>query len=324
MYRGLVKWAVVAWVLAAFQADALAIPTAQESSAVDADAPFVLVLGIAQDGGFPQAGCRKPCCARAIQDPTQSRFVASLAIVDPPSGGRWLVDCTPDFKQQLLLLDQASPPQGGLGTSGIFLTHAHVGHYAGLIHFGREVLGAQNVPTYAMPRMKRFLEQHGPWSQLVELKNIELRPLAADQPVKLTDAIEITPITVPHRDEFSETVAFRISGRNRKILFLPDIDKWDRWERLIEDELARVDVAFLDATFFDAEELPGRNMSEIPHPFAVESLSRFADLSVDERNKIHFIHFNHTNPLLDETSAAARRIEAAGMHLARQGARLEL
>ncbi len=293
----------------------------QETNAI---APYILVLGIAQDGGFPQAGCRKPCCQRAWDDPSKTRWVVSLAVVDPVSGGRWLIECTPDFKQQLHALNGASPPAQGLGISGIFLTHAHIGHYAGLVNLGREVLGARNIPTYAMPRMNEFLRSHGPWKQLVELQNVELRPLEADQAIDLNDRLKVTPILVPHRDEFSETVAFRIRGPSQSVLFLPDIDKWDRWERKIETELDQVDVAYLDATFFDAGELPGRDLSEIPHPLAVESIARFAGLSRESRNKIRFIHFNHSNPLLDAESAAARQIHQSGMHLAEQGERVGL
>ena len=286
--------------------------------------PYLLVLGIAQDGGYPQAGCRQPCCQRAWSDKSKSRSVVSLAVVDPVSDDRWLIECTPDFKQQLHALNEAAPPIQGLGISGIFLTHAHVGHYAGLVNLGREVLGAQNIPTYAMPRMNEFLRTQAPWKQLVELRNVELRQLGADLAVELNDRLKITPILVPHRDEFSETVAFRISGPNRSVLFLPDIDKWDRWERKVETELEQVDVAYLDATFFDSGELPGRDMREIPHPFAVESIARFAGLSGECRSKIRFIHFNHSNPLLDADSAAAQQIKKAGMHLAEQGERVGL
>ena len=265
-------------------------PTASPTTTLAAsEEPFVLVLGTAQDGGYPQAGCRKSCCQRAWDQPSATRYVVSLAIIDPRSKERWLVECTPDFKQQLRLLDQAFPVENAPGLSGIFLTHAHIGHYAGLVNLGREVLGTKNVPTYAMPRMAEFLRANGPWSQLVQLKNIELRPLKSDAEVALNDRIKITPITVPHRDEFSETVAFRIDGPRQRVLFLPDIDKWDRWERKIEEELAQVDVAYLDATFFGADELPGRNMQEIPHPFVVETIARFAPLDKATRAKVRWI-----------------------------------
>lgn len=289
-----------------------------------ADLPFVAVLGVAQDAGYPQAGCHKACCQIAWQDQKVQRHVACLAIVDPQTGQRWLVDCTPSFPDQLRALDQLSPSVQTPGIDGILLTHGHVGHYAGLIHLGREVIGASGVPVYAMPRMRWFLENNGPWEQLVRLDQIALRKLAAAQRLALNNRIAITPFLVPHRDEYSETVGFRIEGPQRSVVYLPDIDKWERWAVRIEDMIKSADIAYLDGTFFSNDELPGRDMSEIPHPFVVESIERFKSLPASERDKVRFIHANHTNPMLDPTSKATRTIEAAGHHVARQGERFAL
>lgn len=291
------------------------------------ESPFVQVLGIAQDAGFPQAGCRKACCKDAWADSSLQRFATSLAIVDPKEKQRWLVECTPDFREQFHYLDNAtSEPddevQGGL--DGILLTHAHIGHYAGLIHLGREVMGTRGVDVFCMPRMKQFLTTNGPWSQLVELNNISLVSIDAGKQFELNSKIRVTPIVVPHRDEFSETVAYRIDGPKKAILFLPDIDKWERWEQSIEELIKEVDVAYLDATFFGENELPGRNMSEIPHPFVVESIKRFSSLDRSDRAKIRFIHLNHTNPALKKDSTARHQIESAGMQVAEQFEIVEL
>lgn len=286
--------------------------------------PFVTVLGVAQDGGYPQAGCLRACCQRAWDDPTQARSVVCLAIVDPASKQRWLVECTPDFRQQLHALDELAPSLQGLEPAGILLTHAHIGHYTGLIHLGREAMGAKQVPVYAMPRMEEFLRTNGPWKLLLESKSIELRKLEADRALVLNERISVTPMAVPHRDEFSETVAFRIRGPSASILFLPDIDQWDLWDRSIEGELDQVDVAYLDATFFDDTELPGRNMREIQHPLVLESIRRFGALAPEQRKKIRFIHFNHTNPLLNPDSDASRRVRGAGLSVAEQGERVGL
>ena len=302
-----------------------ASPNAMSQQTSDvADAPFLVVLGIAQDGGYPQAGCRKACCARAWDDPNERRHVVSAAIVDPASRQRWLLECTPDFREQLRRLDAIAPPIGKTGIDGIFLTHAHIGHYAGLIHLGREVIGAGSVPVYAMPRMKGFLESNGPWSQLVELENIAIHELSDGTPRKLNERISVTPFLVPHRDEYSETVGFRIDGPNRSAIFLPDVDKWDRWGTAIEDVVREVDVAYLDGTFYADGELAGRDMSLIPHPFIDESIRRFADLPRSERDKVRFLHFNHTNPVLDPRSPEAGHVRDAGHHVAVEGERFEL
>lgn len=286
--------------------------------------PYVIVLGIAQDAGYPQAACRKACCARAWADPKLRRRTASLAIVSPATSERWIIDCTPDFREQLRALDEAAPPVPGSVLTGILLTHAHIGHYLGLVHLGREVMGVRGMPVFAMPRMTAFLRGQGPWGQLVDLKNIELRPLAESTPLALAKGITVTPLLVPHRDEYSETVAFVVAGPRRSVLYLPDIDKWDRWATPIEEVLARVDVAYVDGTFFSGDELPGRDMAEIPHPFITESIERFARLPGKERAKVRFLHLNHTNPALDPAGDAARRIREAGHRVAEEGERIEL
>lgn len=275
----------------------------------------LVVLGIAQDGGFPQAGT----VDEAGWEPAARRLVTSLALIDQATGTRYLFEATPDFPTQLHHLDRLAPGSTRPGLDGIFLTHAHIGHYLGLAHLGREVMGAKQVPVWVMPRMGEFLRTNGPWSQLVELGNIALRPLAADRPVDLGAGLSVTPILMPHRDEYSETVAFIIRGPRRSVLFLPDIDKWEKLDQRgvrIEDLIARVDVAYLDGTFFADGEIPGRAMQDIPHPFIRESLARFATLPAAERAKVRFIHLNRTNPALDPSSPAAQEIRAAGCEIA--------
>lgn len=305
-----------------FWATAVVCLIATTGNAAFGEDPFVVVLGVAQDAGFPQAGCKKSCCKDAWNDNSLRRHATSLAIVDPDSQQRWLLDCSPDFREQLRILDGVSA-QATNTTSpivdGIFLTHAHVGHYAGLIHLGREAIGADSVDVHAMPRMSQFLKDNGPWQQLVALKNISIEPMAADVTVRLNDRLSVKPILVPHRDEYSETVGFVVSGPNRKVLFIPDIDKWEKWDRQIEDEIAAVDVAYLDGTFFGNGEIPGRDMSLIPHPFIEESLQRFARLPTEVRKRVRFIHLNHTNPALRLDSGASRLIVESGCDVATQG-----
>ncbi|MEM0982896.1 MAG: MBL fold metallo-hydrolase [Planctomycetota bacterium] len=285
----------------------------------------LVVLGIAQDGGYPQAACERDCCALVAEDPSRVRLVSCLAIIDHATGDRWLIDATPDLPEQLRLLDSvASPrPAGAPVVSGIFLTHAHIGHYTGLAQLGREVIGTNGIPAFAMPRMGEFLRGSGPWSQLVKLENIDVRPLADNTAVGLGGGLSITPLLVPHRDEFSETVGFRIDGPTRSALFIPDIDKWSKWDRSLADELASVDVAYLDGTFFRDGEIPGRDMSLIPHPFVEETVALLRDLHLNERAKVRFIHLNHTNPLLWDDDAR-REIEALGFRVAEQGEIIQL
>jgi len=287
--------------------------------------PYVLVLGVAQDGGVPQAGDPDH---PGWEDPERRRLVVSIAVVDPATSGRWLFEATPDFPEQLHRLDRAVPvDRHAPGLDGIFLTHAHVGHYAGLLHLGREVIGASGVPVYAMPRMGAYLRTNGPWDQLVRLGNVEIRPLEDGVPVRLGERIAVTPFRVPHRDEYSETVGFRIEGPSRTVVFLPDIDSWEAWDAegtRIEDVVADADVAFLDATFYAEGELPGRDMSTVPHPLVVDTMERLAGLSRDDRAGVRFIHLNRTNPAIRPDSEARRAIEAAGFRVAEEGERIGL
>ncbi len=283
------------------------------------DQPFIYVLGVAQDGGYPQAGCLKKCCFGPINKPELRRWVSSIAVVDNTNNRCWIFDATPDFREQLQMINEVTVSENPVNISGIFLTHAHVGHYTGLAHLGLEVMGAKKIPVYAMPRMMNFLTNNGPWNQLITKENIIIEPLQDGAIININDQIKITPFLVPHRDEYSETVGYKISGPVKSVLFIPDIDKWDIWQKDIVAEIKRNDHLFLDATFFNETELPGRDMSQIPHPFVVESMQLFANLSIEEKQKIYFIHYNHTNPLHQPGSNASRVFNSAGFQLAKQG-----
>ena len=282
--------------------------------------PFIIILGIAQDAGYPQIGCDKECCKKYWDKKIAKQKVSSLALFDPSTNQKWIFDATPDLTEQLH--DAGNFQQENL--SGIFLTHAHIGHYSGLMYLGREALNAKEIPVYAMPRMYNYLKTNGPWSQLVSLRNIKLQKLKADSSVKLTDKISITPILVPHRDEFSETVGYSIKTGNKTVLFIPDIDKWQKWDRDIKQLIKHCDYLFLDGTFYKEDELPGRNMSEVPHPFIQESVDLFRDLSLTEKQKIWFIHFNHTNPLIDKSSKQYKEVKSKGFNVALEDLKISL
>lgn len=299
--------------------------------------PYVIVLGIAQDGGYPQAGCEKACCVPAWRDPALRRGVSCLGIVDPSSGQRWMIDATPDFRDQLQLLNEsttaASQPSSRPAIAsrpspqldGIFLTHAHIGHYTGLMNLGREVMGTTAVPIYCMPRMQHFLINNGPWDQLVTLNNISLRTLRDRETTKLGREVNVAPIPVVHRDEYSETVGYFIGSDRRRVMYIPDIDHLDpRWLTGFMTLLTAMDVAYLDGTFYDGTELPGRDLREIPHPLIVDTMRDLRGLQAADRAKIHFIHLNHTNPALRPKSDARKAIEKAGFHVAEVDERFEL
>lgn len=294
------------------------------ASAQQGDEPYIVVLGTAQDGGLPQIGCQGPHCQRARSDRGFARLVTSLLIAEPETGQRWLVEATPDIREQMVRADghpATRKPVVGRGplVDGIFLTHAHLGHYTGLLHLGREAYGHPEVPVFASSRMAAFLRNNGPWKLLIEAGHMLPAALKPGQTQELGKRLSVTPFLVPHREEFSDTFGYLIAGPNAKVLFIPDIDKWTKWGTAIEERIKTVDIALLDGTFFADGEIPGRAMADIPHPFIAESLKRFAALPALERSKIHFIHFNHTNPVVDPKSEAAAKVKSLGMHLARDG-----
>lgn len=283
--------------------------------------PYIYILGTAQDGGYPHAGCEKKCCSKAWDNKELKRNVVSFALVSPADEKWWLFEATPDIKDQLHDFNQFTKGAYKYLPDGIFITHAHIGHYTGLMQLGREVMGAKNIPVYVLPQMKNYLETNGPWSQLVKLKNITLNALAKDALQELTNSVQVLAFTVPHRDEYSETAGFKIITPDKKYLFIPDIDKWSKWNKDIINEVKTVDVALLDATFYDSTELPNRAISEVPHPLVSETILLFKEEDAGTRAKIHFIHFNHTNPLIwNDTSV--HQLTKQGFNTAKQGQKL--
>lgn len=288
-----------------------------------ADEAYILVLGVAQDAGYPQTNCYQPHCMRAWENTELKRRATSLVVVDSTSHRKYLFDATPDIREQLYELHRAAPDDE-FELDGIFLTHAHMGHYTGLMHLGHESASTRDVPVYVMPRMQEFLATNGPWDQLVRFRNIALLRMTAGQPIRLGESLTVTPMLVPHRDEYSETAGFRIDGPRRSAVFIPDIDKWDMWQSDIRDVVRSVDYALIDATFFRDGELEGRDMSKVRHPYVSETMDLLDSLSAQEKQRVIFIHMNHTNPLLIEGSAEQAEVERRGFRYAREGMRLPL
>ena len=255
-------------------------------------------------------------------DPERKITATSLGLIDPSSKKKYIFEATPDLPEQLFLLEQEAPSDD-FSLNGIFITHAHIGHYTGLMYLGREAMGAHGLPIYVMPKMEQYLRENGPWSQLIALNNISLMPLRNDRSEVLNN-LKVTPFLVPHRDEFSETVGYSIQGPKKTALFIPDINKWSQWKENILERIQLVDYALIDATFYDNNELPGRDMSKIPHPFVVETMATLSLLPREQREKVWFIHMNHTNPLLNSNSDQAQEVRAQGFNIASTGLRLKL
>lgn len=301
------------------------------TGAAPAAEPHVVarVLGVAQDGGVPHLGCVRECCAPARRDPSRAARVASLAlVVGDPSAGRkvFIIDATPDFRSQvdsaLGEAGLASRPRG-FPVDGILLTHAHIGHYTGLMYLGRESIAAVSVPVYATARMSTFLSTNGPWKRLLEGGHIDLKPLVPGQVTRLTAGLAVEPVRVPHREEDSDVVGFIVNGPSRRLVYIPDIDDWGRWERDIAALVRTADVALLDGTFYSPQELGARSITDVPHPLMPSTMDRL-EAVVKEGHKVLFIHLNHTNPAMRADTTERRELVRRGFDVAVDGLELPL
>jgi pyrroloquinoline quinone biosynthesis protein B len=299
----------------------------RDPSLADGDDVIVKVLGTAQDAGIPHIGCYCPNCERARKNPSLVRLKPSITVLDVKDRKIFIVDASPDIGKQFdivqdkLGFDQETKIKT---PHGILLTHAHIGHYTGLMYYGYEGLNATKIPVYCTSKMAFFLEKNGPWSQLVRYENIALQTIQPEERTTLTPRISFVPLLVPHRDEFSDTVGFLIAGPKRRLLYIPDIQNWEAWDRSIVAEVEKVDYAILDGTFFSPDELPGRDLSKIGHPFIKDSMEVLAAAAKPEKGKIYFTHLNHSNRAVDPAGPAQKEIAAGGFRLAADGMELPL
>jgi pyrroloquinoline quinone biosynthesis protein B len=292
------------------------------------EGPVVLILGSVQDGGYPHAGCYGPHCEAARRDPSLRRLVASLGVIFPREGLRYVIDATPDIRPQLDALETASPRlplhRDRDPIDGVLLTHAHIGHYLGLAFLGYESIHATRVPVLCTPATAEFLATNAPWDQLVRLENIVPVEMDPGQALRLHKNLEVEPVKVPHRDEYADTVGWILRGPAKTLLYVPDTDSWDGWDPPLTERLEGIDIAILDATFYSTDELPGRPVSSIGHPLIQHSMDLLQPLVEAGRLKVYFTHLNHSNLALDPDGTAAGTIRRRGFHIADEGIEIPL
>jgi pyrroloquinoline quinone biosynthesis protein B len=268
---------------------------------------FAVLLGSMQDAGLPHAGCQCAHCRAAFADPTRIRYATALAIIDnrPESPAVWLIDATPDIKYQLHALAGYLGPHptrpGRLRQpDGLFLTHGHMGHTAGLAHLGPEVMAVGELPVYGPAGLLQVLSATALWRPAVQ--GFAFRPLESLQSFLLAPDLTITPRLVPHRDEWhAGTFAYEIAGPHQRLLYLPDIDSWAAWPEAVA-VLAGVNVALVDASFWSDAELGGR--PPVAHPLVPDTLELVAEVDT----QIVLTHLNHTNPLLNPAGPESQLI----------------
>ena len=284
---------------------------------------ILTILGSAQDAGVPQPNCFCENCQLAMIDSTYERTAASLAIILPKQKEWHLIDCSPDFKVQMRNLQLHHQLQG-VAMKGIFLTHAHIGHYPGMMFLGKEAMNMHQLPVFAGDKMINMLTENTPWQQLVTDDNIALERLAHGESYQINGDVSIRPIDVPHRNEFSETFGFWIEGPTKKVLYIPDIDHWRLTN--ITGLASEADICLLDGTFFSAQDLAHikRDVSQIPHPFIVETMDRLEELVANGKTAVYFTHFNHSNPAIDVVSPERAMLEQRGFNIAEDGMEIVL
>tara|TARA_B100000902_G_C27217773_1_gene867965 strand:- start:426 stop:1298 length:873 start_codon:yes stop_codon:yes gene_type:complete len=278
----------------------------------------VLVLGSVQDGGYPHIGCKKACCQHAWKDTSKRRLVCSLAIIDKSLNECWIIDASPDIKHQINMVSDFLKIESVPKIKGIFLTHAHTGHYSGLLDLGKEALNASEISLYSMPQMSDFIKSNSAFQFLINSKNISLKLIENGQSIYLSGSVSIAPFLVPHRNEMSETVGYCIKSQNKSVIYLPDIDSWEIWDKDIVSLVRDNDYLFIDGTFYSENEILDRNIDEIPHPFIINTLGNLSILNKKERSKVFFTHLNHTNPVIQDSSTVKQKLISDGYRIAEE------
>jgi|TARA_B100001741_G_C16551229_1_gene599492 pyrroloquinoline quinone biosynthesis protein B len=284
----------------------------------------VVVLGISQDGGFPQAGCNLDCCQSVKNNPSLTKHPVSMGIIGS-DGSKHLIEATRDLAWQLNLWDSVESNETLL--SSLWITHAHHGHIDGLGLFGKEVINAKKLNVHCSESLSKLIKRTPNWNLLVESENIVINSFINS--ISYTPSpncgFEIKPIKIPHRAELSDMHAFLIIGPNKNLLFLPDHDTWESTLKFVNMRTIRdwfkaesIDFALIDGTFWSSNELVGRNQKNVPHPTVSETLKLIGNKKFEDP-VIKFTHLNHTNPLNNKSSNEFLEVKKMGWSVAEEG-----
>jgi pyrroloquinoline quinone biosynthesis protein B len=249
------------------------------------------------------------------------RLASSAAVVDPAGGAAWLIDASPDLPKQLESVREAlgGPKRSSIPLSGVLLTHIHMGHYWGLGHLGKEGMMPRGLPVRGPPKTARFLSENRPFKDMVEMGALDVRSVEPGKDLLLGEGVIFRPVAVPHRDDFSDTVAWLVKGPRETILYAPDMDYL---EDPFKELVARVDVAIIDGTFYTRDEIPGM-MGTVPHPPVVESMDGLKP-ALEGGTRVAFTHLNHTNPLCDPRSPEFEHVVSSGFGIVLDGFALDI
>jgi pyrroloquinoline quinone biosynthesis protein B len=285
----------------------------------------LVIVGVAQDGGVPQAGCVCQRCASAIEDTSKILYPTSC-VIGGSDGSVHLLEATRSLSQQLGMAADALGMGVTVTPDSVSLTHAHLGHIDGLGQFGKEAMGLDGVALFASKSVIRLLDERLLSTPFQVNEAVEGAPFSPTEGC----GFELEFVRVPHRDELSDTHAIIIRGPTSTLLFLPDHDDWGQTLEMAGEPGIRewfwsmgVDYALIDGTFWDSDELGGRDMSQVPHPTISESIESLGE-RMEGDPEVSFIHLNHTNPALDRGSKEFGELADMGWSVVEQGSKISL
>jgi pyrroloquinoline quinone biosynthesis protein B len=306
----------------------------------------VVVLGAAAGGGVPQWNCGCPVCRTArTQQPELRSTQASIAI--SADGGHWfLINASPDLRQQLIATPVLHPAAGKLRhspISGVILTNGEVDAVAGLLSM-RE---GWPFTLYAHPTVLSILRDNSIFNVLSE-KNVRREPIEVDRPFEpaLADGsgsgIEVLPFAVagktawylegkPHpggSDGAGDTLGLRIADRatGKHFYF---VAACARVSDDLKARLAGAPLIFFDGTVWRDDELisaglgskTGQSMGHVAMSGDNGAIASLADLNIGQKI---FLHINNSNPALLRGSAERKMVEHAGWQIPADGTEITL
>jgi pyrroloquinoline quinone biosynthesis protein B len=306
----------------------------------------IVVLGAAAGGGVPQWNCGCAVCqaARAGRTGLQSTQ-ASIAI--STGGEHWfLINASPDLRQQLIATPQLHPKSGSLRHSpiaGVILTNSEVDAVAGLLSM-RE---GSPFTIYAHPRVLAILKANSIFNVLSET-NVKRQPIAIDEafepvlPNGSPSGIEIVPFAVPGKgawylegrahpageDGAGDTLGLRVNDKasGKYFYFLASCAQVTPE---LKQRLAGASLIFFDGTVWRDDELiaaglgakTGQAMGHIAMSGDNGAIAALADLGIDRKI---FLHINNSNPALLHDSTERKCVERAGWQIPADGMELTL
>ncbi|MBE3597910.1 MAG: pyrroloquinoline quinone biosynthesis protein PqqB [Limnochordaceae bacterium] len=305
----------------------------------------IRVLGTAAGGGLPQWNCNCANCRRArAAGPSGRRLQSSLAV--SPDGAAWyLINATPDVREQMANFRALAPGPGIRETPlrGVLLTDAELDHTLGLLNLRENARWT----LWATPAVLHVLESVYPVLPILRAYSSELqvRAMPVDRAFMLPpERAPGASVRVLAHGGLSATAHLRASlvrracaGSGRRLHvdqpdYRPTAGLRSRAAPArgpLRAQLEQADVVLLDGTLWDEDELvrlgvahrTAADMDHAPMNGSHGTARWFGELSA--RWKL-YVHVNNTNPALDPSSPERRRLREAGLDIAEDGWEVEL